>query len=361
MSPDPASRRPRRPRRGFLLPMVLLSLLLVASLSAATQFGAWRATRAARLAWNGERATHAADEALSMVVSAWQPGLFAARAIGERWAQSVVTGDGAVVSVALVRTAPLALVAMAHATSKVSGASDTASRRIVRALALHGPTFPVRGAVTSIGALAIDTGAEVDGRDAVSAVDGCGSTRDTLSITAVHGGAVSVDMGASLSGSATVVAPGLGSPLNMADQTAFGTAWNESSARTSEVRHVAAGAPLVASAAWHSIRVVGNDTVVSSAVVLDATSTHDGLLLVDGDLVVRGKLVVRGLLVVRGALDVVGGSLDVLGAVIVGGRGAGSSRLGPGTRVRYSPCTMRRAMAAVSRPGRAPFGHWIPR
>ncbi|MES2523616.1 MAG: hypothetical protein V4617_13005 [Gemmatimonadota bacterium] len=341
--------------------MVLLSLLLVASLTAATQIAAWRATRAARLAWNAERATHAADEAIALTVADWHPEAVARRAIGERWSRTVLTAGGVLVEVSLARTAPLDLVVMARATSKVSGAPDTASRRIVRALSLHVPPFPLHAAFTTLGAVGVHGGAVVDGRDLASALDGCGTSRDTLSVTGVYGGAVTADALAAIAGAPPVFAPGLGSPTLLSDSVAFTAAWDTAQTRTSQLRRLAPGAPLGATVPWESVRLMSADSVGPATVMLGGVSRHEGLLLVDGDLVVVGTLLVHGLLVVRGTVDVTNGVLDVRGSVIVGGEGARASTLGALTRVQYSPCSTRRALAAISRPRVAPFGLWMAR
>ena len=62
---------PTRRRRGFVLPLVIVSMLLVAILSAATQTQAWRADRSARGAFNGTRALLAADESLARTIATW--------------------------------------------------------------------------------------------------------------------------------------------------------------------------------------------------------------------------------------------------------------------------------------------------
>jgi hypothetical protein len=90
-------------------------------------------------------------------------------------------------------------------------------------------------------------------------------------------------------------------------------------------------------------------------------SSHDGLLLVDGDVVVQGTLRVRGLLAVSGSLDVTAGTLEVDGGVVVRDGNSRGSHAGSGTRIRYSPCSVRRALSSVARPSFAPYGLWVAR
>jgi type II secretory pathway pseudopilin PulG len=353
----------RRPRRGFLLPFVLLALLLVAAISGAAGLGAWRAMRAARLAWNGERAAQAADEALALAVSDWDAEQFAASAIGAPWPRTILTADGVAVDVVSVRTGPLSAVLEATARSRVSGSPDTASRRVARALSLQTLRLPVHAALTALGTagtLEITGAADIDGRDMLAARDGCAPERDSASVPGVYAGSVSVARGASVQGSVTVVAPGLAS-VELADQrTSFDAAWSTAADRVLRRQAIGVAGQLAVSRPWSALHVTANDTA-GRQVLLTGTSSHEGVLLVDGDLVVRGTLRLRGLLAVRGALDVTDGRVDVEGAVVVRDGAAHGAAVGDGVRIRYSGCSVRRAMAAIARPAFSPYGVWVAR
>ena len=361
MSDRPRQRAaPRKARRGFLLPFVLVALVLVAALAGATGLGAWRAMRSARLAWNGERATQAADEALAITSADWDGNAFAETAIGARWARTVTTADGASVDVALVRTAPLTVVMEATARSSVHGSPDTASRRVTRVVSLAAPRFPLLGALTVLSTLRVTGTADIDGRDLLSATDGCAPARDSASIGGVYAGSASVAAAASVRGSVTVLAPGIASPEIEAHRATFDSAWTAAAARIGRQVSIAPSGALGSARPWSARHVTASDSAARS-IVLTGSSMHEGLLLVDGDLAVRGTMRLRGLLAVNGSLDVTGGTLDVEGGVVTRDGNAGTSHAGSGVWVRYSPCTVLRAMAAVARPEFVPYGLWIAR
>jgi hypothetical protein len=350
----------RRPRRGFVLPFVLVALLVVAAIAGATGLGAWRAMRAARLAWNGERAALAADEALALAAADWDGEAFAESAIGTRWARTITTADAASVDVALVRTGPLTVAMEATARSSVSGSPDTAHRRTTRVFSFDTPRVPLLGALTVLGSVQVTGSASLDGRDILAASDGCAPERDSASVPGLYAGSANVAEAASVQGSAAVHAPGIASPQIAAQRVAFDSAWNAMAERVRRRDAVAVPGALAAARPWSARRVTAADSG-QRRIVLAGFSSHQGLLLVDGDLVVRGTLQLRGLLAVRGSLDVTSGALDVVGGVLLRDTDAGVSHAGSGVRVRYSPCTVRRALASVARPAIAPYGLWIAR
>jgi hypothetical protein len=317
--------------------------------------------RAARLSWNGERAAQAADEALAVVAAEWEAERFAESTVGARWSRTVLTGDGVAVHVALVRTAPLWVVMEATAQSRVSGSPDTAGRRVARAFTLRAPPFPVRGAITALGALGLSGAADIDGRDILSPSDGCAPRRDSASVPGVYAGAASIGPSVAVRGRLAVLAPGLATPEMDSQRAAFDSAWSIAASRVRRRDVIAGGVGMLPAARPWSARWVSASDTLLGQVVLDGLSSHHGLLLVNGDLVVRGTLQVRGLLVVRGALDVTAGHLDVEGAVVLRDSAARASQGGDGVRVRYSPCAVLRGLASVARPSFSPHGVWIAR
>jgi cytoskeletal protein CcmA (bactofilin family) len=338
----------------------MVALLLVATIAGATGMSAWRAMRAARLAWNGERATQAADEAIARSMASWDSEAFAARPVGARWSDGVNTVNGGAVALALARLAPLVVVVEASSSSRVSGAPDTASRRVTRVMSLDAPSFPLRGAMTVLGDAEVGDGAVVDGRDDMWVSDGCGPVRDTASVAGVFAGTVLTSAGSLLYGTPASIALGAGAPLDP-ERAAFQDAFAAASARIQRRDAIAPATALTAGTPWTARIVTSNDALLAEQVTLAGTSRHDGLLVIDGDLQLQGALHVKGLLVVSGALDARGGTLDVDGGVIVRDSRALGTHIGEYVRIRHSPCLVGRALATVARPRIAPFTLWIAR
>ena len=350
LRPTSNSRMHRR-RRGFVLPPVFVATVCIALLAGTMQFAAWRAAQVGRLAWNGQRALHAADEVLARTLADWDPSAFAASPIGIRHTRRMRSLAGVDVDVTVVRTQPLGAWIEADASSATNGAHRTGRRRIGRAVLVSMPSLPVAGALTALAALRIDAGGRVTGLDDASVRDECGPTRDTASVAGV----------ASVQRVIMTSANARGAPAErlLADSTGrdqMEAAWITLARRAQTTgvpelrRHLAAAAP------WSAI-------VVSAPgdVVMDGAWRHEGLLAIDGNLVVRGTLSVRGMLIVRGAIDTRFGVLDIEGAVLVADRTRAGSVLGNATSVRYSQCALRRALAAVSIPSAAPFALWQER
>ncbi len=338
-------------RSGFVLPFVLVATLLVAMLAAAAQFAAWRATRSARQAFNGERALLGADESIASTVANWNAEAFARSAIGSRTATRLSTAAGDVADVTIARTAPLVVWVDAAATSQTFGAPSRAQRRVGRALFVQPPPLPLSAALVALSPVHLQGTMRVSGIDDATVGDECGPWRDTASIAGVYGRTRLIDTTTTIAG-----APRVSTAVDTArDLAAFNAAWLLIAARASP-RPAPANASLPGEPSWRA--VVVRDT---GAILLAGTSRHEGLLAVDGDLVLHGTLSVRGLLIVRGAVDATAGQLDVEGAVVLFAPSGGQSRFGTGTNVRYAQCALRRALAAVSRPTALPFRTWSER
>lgn len=361
--------RAQRPRDGFVLPFVLVTLLVVAALAGATSLASWRAVRGARLAFNGERALQGADEALLAAMSGHDAETFAARAIGSSVTQSVVTADGGAALVAVTRTAPLAAVATASMQSRTRGSPDTASRRVTRYLWLDAPPFPMPAALTVLADVDLEGAASITGIDTDHASDGCGPLRDTASVSGVHAVNATVSPLAFLAGTTPLESGALVLPTVASARAQFASSWSRALPRVTRTDAVTAGSALAARPLWSARRLIAADTsafappALGAAITLGGTSRHTGMLLVDGDLHVTGTLVVEGLLLVRGAIDASAGTLDVRGAVIAAHDDASAtpSVFGNATSVRYSRCTVARAYAAVARPRVTPFTTWVER
>ena len=351
MSRATVTGRTHRRRRGFVLPPVFVATVCIALLAGTMQFSAWRATQVGRLAWNGQRALHAADEGLARTLAAWDPSAFSAAPIGSRLTRRMQSLAAVDVDVTVVRTQPLGAWIEAEARSATNGAHRTARRRIARAVLVSAPPLPVAGALTALAAMRIDAGGSVTGLDDASVRDECGPTRDTAAVAGVAS-LLRVNMT-----SATVRgAPAAGLRVDSTARDQFEAAWITMVQRAPSIDVTALRRHLASATPWSAV-------VVSApgVVLLDGAWRHEGLLAFDGDLVVRGTLTVRGMLIVRGALDTRVGVLDVDGAVLVADRTRAGSVLGNATTVRYSQCALRRALAAVSIPSGAPFALWQER
>ncbi|MEO7521055.1 MAG: hypothetical protein ABIW79_04495 [Gemmatimonas sp.] len=359
-APRPRSGPAPRRREGFLLPLVLVALLLVATLASATGLGAWRAMRAARLAWNGERAVQAADEAIASTMATWDGETFAARDVGARWSASVNTANGGSVAVNSVRLSPLVVAIDATSQSRVRGSPDTAGRRVARVLALEPPRFPLPGALTVLGDATIDEGALLDGRDESWMTDGCGPTRDTASVPGVYAGIVSVNGAPRLFGAPSVIALGSAPALDP-ERAIVDGALTQARSRITRRDALVAPSSLPPRVPWTARIVTGVDLLAPGRVTLLAASSHEGLVLIDGDLRLQGTLRVRGLLLVTGSVNAQDGALEVDGGVLVRDSGALGSWFGMGVRVRHSPCLIGRALATIARPRIAPFSLWAAR
>ncbi len=350
-SVSPCAPRTAR-RRGFVLPLVVVVTLLVAMLAAGAQSAAWRATRAARQAWNGQRALLAADEGIARLEATWDPQSFAPRAIGNRTATQFTTADGALVDVHVARTHPLIAWVEATAASATAGAPRPAQRRIARALHLSPPALPLGAALVALSPVRVYAGALVSGVDDATAPDACGPWRDSTSVAGLIATAPHVDPGANVVG-----LPATRTSADSArDARLWNVAWPQLYARSMSHALPAGTGAAVLAPPWRAVML--RDSV---PLTIAGTVSHDGLLIVDGDLVVVGTLQLRGMLVVNGIIDARSGTLQVNGAVVVRNALGAPSHFGSRTAIRYSQCDMQRALSAVALPGATPYALWSER
>jgi hypothetical protein len=216
---------------------------------------------------------------------------------------------------------------------------------------LDPPALPLAAAVTVIGSLQIDSAA-IDGRDQRRAVDpagdDCGPWRDTSSVDAVEAVSVTTLRPPTLYGATWSLALSAQDSL----RALFDRAWPVVVARSAAPMRTADSA-VVQAMPWRASVMSG-----SARVTLGGMSDVHGVLAIDGDLVVHGVARITGVLLVRGALDARDGELEVHGALLVRDAAQSGNALGPRARVRYEPCVVGRALAAVSLPRVAPFALW---
>ncbi len=341
----------RHTREGFVLPPVIIITVLVALLAGAMEFAAWRGTRAARLAWNGERALHAADEVLATTIAQWDPITFARTPIGSRSALATQSINGATATASIVRTHTLGALIEADASSATSGTPRVARRRVARALQLRPPPLPLIATITALGALSTDSATRVSGIDNATISDECGPSRDTASVGGIAALAIHIRSLATVRGT-----PSTQLISDITPRSQFNSAWITLMRRASSHGWPAASAPFSPQPAWSA-------TVFDAPIdaTLNGSSAYEGLLAINGNLTLRGTLHVRGLLVVLGALDSRLGQLDVEGAVLVADINNSGSMLGNSVNVRYSQCALRRALATIAIPSTRPFAIWQER
>jgi len=348
-----------RTRRGMILPLVLVGMLLVMTLSASLQQAAWRALRGAQAQWDGQRGLYAAESAVVQAIAAWSSDAAAATPVGVRVVTSAALPDGWRTRTSIVRTA--SLTAVVHAVARrehigVAAAGHVADasrlrRTVLRVLRLEPPALPILAAATLLGDVTMGT-ATLDGRDQVApydpARDDCGPWRDTASLAGLA--VARPPIRDTLAWRAPVRV--LDSLRLMQSRAQIDSAFVLLRARATTGSLTADGA-LPTTAAWRA-------TVIAApgGVTLREASTHVGLLVIDADLVLRSTLRVDGLLVVRGAIDASAGALVVRGALLVGDVGVRGSHFGNSAQVMYAPCLMSRALAAVASPRAAVYGAW---
>jgi len=361
-----------RRRRGFaLVPVMLLvsAMLLVAlAFTDAVLLG----MRGARLGWQGERATHAADAALLRTMVEWDRATAAALMPGETDTVATRSDDG--LTALVVRTRVHARLFALEAWARVQdGGARPARRAVGRTVRLDWPYPPVYAALTVGGALRVGDSVTILGADAVpagwdaecaldqhdgplvaiaagaatiapaSVVEGAGAPVHSLDDSALVQMAATFD--AAFAALATVASVTTNDGVLSLDDRAVGLPgcplWFGDGARGLGVAPECARRwPIVRAAAPDSVRLIGS-------------TAGQGILLVDGDLVLREGVTLHGLVMVRGrvrgASSGVGPRSSLIGALVVRDRGAAGSAL-DALRLYGSRCAVRRALAAAGLP-----------
>lgn len=351
----------QRERRGFVLPLVLLTTLLVAVLAANVQAAVWRSVRQARLGLAGERALHVSDAAISEQLLHWDRRAFASLPIGARLGSTTLYPAGLSAQVTVVRTSVDGAIIEAVGSSTQNGVAFAAQRRVTRTLALRNPPLSLASPLTLLGA------ASFAAPGAVSNIDETppGWTTECAGTDSIDARTVTITD-------------------TTARRNVFDGAWNRWLAladRSESAPTVTTLAPVVTSALcapgagdprrdasaisactneWGA-RAVTGAFANASPLLLANSSRHQGVLLVDGDLNITGDLEVNGLLMVRGAIDASQGRLIVRGAALVRDELGHGSRFGFATRVRYSRCALRRALSATGAPAAITTRGWLER
>jgi len=344
-------------RRGFVLPLVIIAMLLVAGLAASLQGVVWRATRQARLGFAGERALHAADAAIVAQLSLWDARAFASMPIGTRTVFTPALPSGRSATVTLVRTSIDGALIEALGISTHNGIPQDAERRVTRILTVRNVPLKLESPLTVLGS-------------AVFASAGTVTTTDETP----------PGWNTDCAGSDSIDAPNRSVTDTLASRAMFDTRWSQwlaTASRSEFAPGVTALAPIVSGPlctpgsgelrrGMGAVSACTNEWGARALInawplTLAASSRHQGVLLVDGDLDVVSDLEVFGLLIVRGALNDSGGHLRVMGAALVRDELGHGSRFGFASRVRYSRCALRRALSATGAPAAITTRGWLER
>src|SRR5688500_1489721 len=150
-------------RRGFALPVAVITLVLLATLIDGVLFVATEELRAGRSDVAEERALAAAERAIDDAIAQWDPLRNTAMDVGTvvvAPAPAVSSGDR--VDVTIARTQPRSLWIVARAESQ-DGRAIPARRAVAASLRLAGPSVPLAAALTAGGAVSVDDRSAVVG------------------------------------------------------------------------------------------------------------------------------------------------------------------------------------------------------
>jgi len=157
-----------RPRRGFSLVIVLVITTALLFVAVAFTDALLQAARAARLGWQGERATHDADASLLAAIASWDA--IAASSLRPGEADTLPSDASPMVERTIIRARLSARLYVIESSVQIRDGGLRASRRSVgRALRLDWPHVPALGALTVSRHVAIGENAGVLGADAVPA------------------------------------------------------------------------------------------------------------------------------------------------------------------------------------------------
>lgn len=369
-----------RARRGVVLAPVIVLLAMALLLALAFADRLRLADRAARLAWQGERALHAADAALLDALLAWPGDSAAALRVGETDSLPHALDPSMRTAVTRARLSAARYLLHAEAVVPVGasavavGASirDRAERRLVRAVRLAWPRPPANAALIAFGDVSLEAGAVILGVDTEPAAwaGACSSDRRAEALPAVRSATLSADSTVALVGASPAWHVLAGADRDAAE-AAFEQAWEALRLRatrelTDSVLDLDAPAAPGPCRLWFGDARRGAGTTdactrqwpivharYAGATTLRGTQPGQGVLLVEGDLRVAPGAVLHGVVLVRGRLHVDAASAtaptELSGLVVVRDSGASGSRV-EGGRIASGQCAARFALAAAGRP-----------
>lgn len=361
------------PRRGFSLVVVLVITTSLLFVAVAFTDALLQAARAARLGWQGERATHDADAALFEVLAVWNPTDAASLRIGESDTFPVTASP--MLSRAVVRARLSARMFLLESSVNIrDGGLRAARRSIGRTVRLDWPHIPAQSALTISGAVDIGPAAAVLGADAVATGwnDECAVDARSTPVVAVTARNATVHATATVSGDGVPIRLLTDSTRALLDAD-IGFAITQLTAKASattadsvlSTNTLGAGPPgcplwfgdarrgalpvPVCTRRWPVVVATYPGTVR-----LTGDTPAQGVLVVLGDLHVDPGVVFHGIILVSGRVHIVvaAGEMPVslVGALLVRDRLHVGSALSGLAVVQSSACAGRFALAGVGVP-----------
>lgn len=335
-----------RPRRGFVLPFVVLALAASSLFALAFAGEVWQALRAARSAVASDDAGHRAEAALSRGLATWLEDSLWTEPPGFRHLRTLSV-DAEPVTVEWQRHQPLVWTLRGRAGRAGARRLDRSVREHLRAVWLDAPPLPVVAMLATSGGVRGAEGTLISGGDLPVPGSPCGTERDTASVPSVVAARVSGMMPGSWPGAPASQLP----PVPFAQE--LETARAEIASRLPAIPLDGTPRPLPVHLGWRALRITA-----PSGLVLTGGTGWQGLLVVDGDVTVAGPVRLAGVLVVHGRLDALAAPLTVHGAVVVADTTAQAVTLGHTGRLFYDRCAVQMALATVARPTLVPFARW---
>lgn len=355
--------------RGAALMLAVVALALLGAMVAGTFLAAWLEERAAAGGRDAITAFEGAESAAARAVAAWSPSL---NRLGVG-ADSILptSAAGREQAVTISRLSPSLFMVRAEGWRQ-DQAGNRLARRMVAVFVRLAPPLVDRGsALTLLGPAELARADVVDGSDqAPAGWFGICAPPDAVPPIRSPLPAISVDSGPP----APVVADTLLTPASF---TIFGrTTFDELAATaTHEVSGVLAPLGPSASGGRCSIGDPANwgepargagtvsecfdflPVVHAPGSVALTGGRGQGILLVRGDLDLSGGVEFVGVAVVLGRVTTSGTGGQVTGTLLVAGA-SGPSRLGDGVAIRYSSCSVDRALQANGLPQRLSSRPW---
>jgi hypothetical protein len=362
-----------RARRGFSLVIVLVITTSLLFVAVAFTDALLQAARAARLGWQGERATHDADASLLEALAAWNPASAAALRPGE--ADTLPVAAPPLMTRDVVRARLSARMFLLESSVTLRDGGLRASRRSIgRAVRLDWPHVPAHGALTVAGHVEVGENSAVLGADAVPGgwSDECAADTRATPVVALTARSVTTHVAATVSGDGAPVRllndstrALLAAEIDLAITQFEAVASTTSPDSVLSTSMLAVGVP--ACPQWFGDARRGGLPIPACTrrwpVVV---ATHPGTVRLTGDTPAQGVLVVRGdlhidpgvefngLILIDGRLRIIVATgeppVSLAGAVLVRDRVAAGSLLSGVAVVQASACAGRFALAAAGTP-----------
>lgn len=371
-------------RRGFSLVLVLVLTSALLFIAVAFADAVLRSLRSSRLAWQGERATHAADAALLSAIASWSHSSALALRVGET--DTIPGSPDPTLPSTVVRTRVHArgFTLDGLAISRDGGIRES-QRHIWRAVQLDWPLLPADAALNSLGAVALSNNASVLGTDLLPAgwIDECATELRPTQVSAVSAHTVTADASVTITGDAPAVRLLSDSARTQRDSLAsmafaamLARATHVTSDSVLSLDDISAGSPPCPVWFGDARRTAStNDACTRRWLVVIAQHSGEtrltgftpaqGVLVVNGDLRFDAGVRFAGVLLVNGRLIIshpdTAMPIELLGTVFVRDQTRiGSEVRGP-VLIASSRCATRLALAAAGTPSPRRQHGWTER